>query len=221
MTRLAIFDLDDTLLHGDSDHAWGEFIIEQGLVDAEWYRTTNDNFYRDYQQGTLDIIAYQRFVLQALLPIDNTRLFALREQFVREKIQAMWCQQSLELMYQHQREGDTLIIITATNAFITEPIAALTPAVALLATLPEYQHGKLTGDITGIPSYRDGKILRLIEWINGRDMPLDQAYFYSDSFNDLPLLNEVGSPHAVNPDDRLRTFAKEQGWPVLDFAPST
>ena len=217
MTRLAIFDLDNTLLHGDSDHAWGEFIIEQGLVDADWYRTQNDNFYRAYQQGTLDIVAYQRFVLQALLPIETNRLFALREQFVKEKIQPIFCQPAVALMHQHQRQGDTVIIITATNAFITAPIAALTPAVALLATLPEYQHGKLTGNITGVPSFQEGKILRLHEWINGRDMPLNQAYFYSDSFNDLPLLNEVGFPHVVNPDDKLRAFAQEKAWPILDF----
>lgn len=215
---LAIFDLDDTLLHGDSDHAWGEFIIEKGLVVAESYRATNDGFYRDYQQGCLDIFAYQQFVLSALLDVEPERLEQLRQEFVADKIRSIICTPALQLMQDHQQRGHVPIIITATNSLITEPIAALTPAVALIATQPEYQQGRLTGKIIGTPSFREGKITRLHAWINNRDMPLDQAYFYSDSFNDLPLLQAVGFPHAVNPDTRLRQYALEKNWPILDFS---
>lgn len=214
---LAIFDLDNTLLNGDSDHAWGEFIADLGVVDATSYRQQNDAFYDDYCRGELDIFAYQRFVLGVLVGKAPEELARWHAQFMREKIADMILPKAEALIAQHRAQGHTLMIITATNAFITAPIAARLGIDLLLATEPELLNGFYTGDITGTPCYREGKVERLNAWLQKNNCNLEGSFFYSDSHNDLPLLQKVDKPVAVDPDDKLKAFAEENGWPVMSL----
>jgi HAD superfamily hydrolase (TIGR01490 family) len=214
---LAIFDLDNTLLGGDSDHAWGEFLITQKLVNAEQHRATNDGFYADYLNGDLDINAYLRFVLQFVAGKKPTELAALHRQFMAQQIDAMMLQKSVHLLAKHRSEGDYLLIITATNDFITAPIAKKLGVDALLASTAEIVNGRYTGQPTGTPCYHEGKVVRLQQWLGDKIFNLDKAFFYSDSHNDIPLLNAVGNPYAVDPDDRLREYAHTQRWPIISL----
>ncbi|MEZ5435906.1 MAG: HAD family hydrolase [Pseudomonadales bacterium] len=214
---LAIFDLDNTLLNGDSDHAWGEFIADLGVVDAATYRQQNDAFYNDYCRGELDIFAYQRFVLGVLVGKPLEELARWHAQFMREKIAGMILPKAEALIAQHHAQGHTLMIITATNAFITAPIAKRLGIDLLLATEPELRDGFYTGDITGTPCYREGKVERLNAWLQKNNRTLEGSFFYSDSHNDLPLLQKVDKPVAVDPDEKLKAFAEENGWPVMSL----
>ena len=214
---LAIFDLDNTLLHGDSDHAWGEFIADLGIVDGKSYREKNDAFYEDYCRGVLDIFAYQRFVLQPLAGLSMVELARWHEQFMREKIEPIVLPKAQALVDSHRAQGHTLMIITATNSFITAPIAKRFGIDTLIATTPEQMNDTYTGDIVGVPCYREGKVERLNIWLAENDATLDGSYFYSDSHNDLPLLQRVDNPVAVNADDILRKYAEDNGWPVLSL----
>lgn len=214
---LAIFDLDNTLIAGDSDHLWGDFLVEQGIVDADHYKQTNDRFYQDYQQGRLDIHAYLLFALKVLADHDPVQLYAWREQFLQEKIHPILLPAANELLEKHRQKGDILLIITATNDFVTRPIAQLLHIDHLLATQTEKKGNRYTGDIEGVPCYRQGKVQRLHDWLNETGHTLNGSWFYSDSHNDLPLLSHVANPVAVDPDETLKREALELGWPVISL----
>lgn len=214
---LAIFDLDNTLLHGDSDHAWGEFIADLGIVDGKSYRAQNDAFYADYCRGALDIFAYQRFVLAPLAGLSMAELDRWHAQFMREKIEPIILPKAQALVDSHRTQGHTLMIITATNSFITAPIAKRFGIDTLIATEPEIHNQAYTGDVVGVPCYREGKVERLGAWLAEHKETLQGSYFYSDSHNDLPLLQRVDIPVAVDPDDTLKKHAEERGWQVLSL----
>jgi HAD superfamily hydrolase (TIGR01490 family) len=215
--RLAIFDLDHTLLAGDSDHLWGEFMIAQGLVEGDSYKRQNDRFYADYQAGTLDIAAYTRFALEPLVRLGAEKLLPLRERFVAEVIDPIVAPAAPALLERHRLQGDELLIITATNRFVAEPIAQLLGVDQLLATDPERVNGRYTGAIAGIPCYREGKVRRLEQWVAEQGERPAHVTFYSDSHNDLPLLRQAQKPVAVDPDAELGAEAARQGWLVISL----
>jgi len=214
---LAIFDLDNTLLGGDSDHAWGEFLCEKGIVDSDEYRRANDYFYEQYKNGGLDIYEFLDFALRPLTKLDTTQLNTLHQQFMAEKIEPIILPKALELLKNHKARGDYLLIITATNHFVTDPIAKRLGVDAIIATDPEVIDGQYTGKVAGTPCFQAGKVTRLHEWLSTSPHSLDNSYFYSDSHNDLPLLELVTNPIAVNPDEILEAHANEHLWPVLDL----
>ncbi|UUY09211.1 HAD-IB family hydrolase [Pseudomonas sp. J452] len=215
--RLALFDLDNTLLAGDSDHSWGEFLCQRGLVDAVAYQARNDAFYADYCAGKLDVVAYQNFSQAILGRTDMAQLAQWHAEFMREVIEPIILAKGEALLAQHRAAGDKLVIITATNRFVTAPIAARLGVDTLLATECGMQDGRYSGQITGVPCYQGGKVVRLGEWLQETGHSLDDSYFYSDSRNDLPLLEQVAHPVAVDPDDTLRAIASERGWSVLSL----
>lgn len=214
---LVIFDLDNTLIAGDSDHAWNQFLVQQGLVDADQVTRANDIFYQQYEAGALDINAYLSFALAYLAGKRRADLVPLQQQFMADVIIPMVLPLALAQVQQHRAAGDTLMIITATNRFIAEPIAEYFAISHLIACEPELRDGVYTGKPTGIPSYQEGKVTRLMAWLGEHDQSLQDAWFYSDSHNDLPLLEHVDKPVAVNPDPILTQRASAEGWPVLDF----
>ncbi len=214
---LAIFDLDNTLLAGDSDHAWGEFLIAKQLVDAVEYRHMNDRFYRAYQDGTLDIHEFLAFALRPLTRHEPERLRELHREFMTSHIQPLMLDKAAQLLDDHRRRGHLLLIITATNSFITRPIAEALGVDALLATEPEQVNGRFTGAILGTPCFQEGKVIRLREWLEQHSHPLEGSYFYSDSANDLPLLEQVSHPVAVDPDPRLAETARQRSWPIISL----
>ncbi len=215
--QLAIFDLDNTLLAGDSDHAWGQFLAEIGAVDHDAYARQNQVFYEEYQRGTLDIDAFLRFSLAPLAQHSVEQLHAWRAQFLTEKIEPMITEKAKDLVEHHRQHGDELLIITATNAFVTQPIAALFGIEHLLATQPSMVEGKYTGAYDGIPTFQAGKQRALTEWLHARQLQPSRTWFYSDSLNDLPLLNTVDHPVAVDPDTTLRAYALKEGWPIISL----
>jgi len=214
---LAIFDLDNTLLSGDSDYLWGQFLVDVGVVDADAYESTNQQFYEDYKQGRLDIFAFLNFSLRPLAENDPEQLHAWREQFVQQKIRPLVGEAALRLVERHRAAGDTLLIITATNSFVTAPIAALFGISNLIATEPETRDGRYTGRVFGTPSFREGKVARLEDWLGTEGQTLPGSSFYSDSHNDLPLLELVDKPVAVDPDELLLEHARKSGWPVISL----
>lgn len=214
---LAIFDLDNTLLGGDSDHAWGQFLVDRGIVDADHYREHNDRFYRQYQSGELDVHAYLAFALEPLTRHDPQQLAAWHAEFMRDVVEPMRLPKADRLLAEHRARGDYLLIITATNAFVTRPIAQALGVDDIIATEPELLHGRYTGRIDGIPSFREGKVARLQAWLAERDIDMAGSSFYSDSHNDLPLLELVDQPVAVDPDPTLYRVAIDRGWRVLSL----
>lgn len=214
---LAIFDLDNTLLAGDSDYSWGEFLVAKQLVDSEEYRIANDNFYQDYKAGTLDIQAYLRFSLAPLTRHSMAELAALHQEFMQTYIEPMMLTKAQALLQEHRARGDYLLIITATNAFVTRPIAQRLGVDDILATDPEIRDGRYTGNSVGTPCFQGGKVIRLQEWLKTHQQDLEGAYFYSDSINDLPLLEQVTHPVAVDADERLAAIAKQRGWDSLSL----
>lgn len=214
---LAIFDLDNTLLAGDSDYLWGCFLVERGVVDGEHYEQENARFYHQYQEGTLDIHEWLAFQLRPLSQFDHVVLESLRAQFLEEKIRPIILPAALELIGRHRDQGDILLIITATNSFITRPIAALLDIPHLLATEPRVRAGVYTGEVEGTPCFRDGKVIRLRQWLAKRNLDLDESWFYSDSHNDIPLLELVTHPVAVDPDPRLARHAEIRAWPIISL----
>ena len=215
--QLAIFDLDNTLLAGDSDHAWGQFLADIGAVDSETYAQQNQIFYEEYQRGTLDIDAFLRFSLAPLAKYPIEQLHTWRAQFVAEKISPMVTDKAKSLVEHHRQRGDEMLIITATNAFVTQPIAELFGIEHLLATQPSIVEGKYTGGYDGTPTFRSGKQTALTEWLEVRQLQPTKTWFYSDSRNDLPLLNAVDHPVAVDPDTALREYALNEGWPIISL----
>lgn len=214
---LAIFDLDNTLIAGDSDHLWGQFVCEQALVDSASFARDNERFYRDYQAGNLDIDAYLRFALGPLKGRSPDELAPLHRQFMREKIEPIILPQALRLIDSHRRQGHRLLVITATNHFITRPIVDALGIADLLACEAEISDGRYTGEPIGIPSYHSGKVLRLQAWLQQQQLALAGSWFYSDSHNDLPLLEQVDYAVAVDPDPTLKARAQESSWPIISL----
>jgi len=215
---LAIFDLDNTLLRGDSDHVWGEFLIEQGAVDRARFASENNRYYAAYLAGTLDIHEFlEQHQLRPLAAHDRATLERWRSEFVRTRILPLIAAAARALVEKHRDQGHTLLIITATNRFITAPIAAEFGIAHLIATELEERDGRFTGKVSGVPSYREGKVTRLREWLGVHDQNLNDSWFYSDSHNDLPLLTQVDHPVAVNADPILAEYARQHDWPSIEL----
>lgn len=214
---LAIFDLDNTLLAGDSDYLWGIFLASLGVVDRIHYERENERFYREYREGCLDIYEFLRFSLRPLSEHPSHQLAAWRQRFLATHIDPIILPAGRALIERHRAQGDTLLIITATNAFVTAPIAERLGVPHLLATEPEMQEGRYTGRVMGIPCFQGGKVTRLEAWLQTRGETLRDSSFYSDSHNDLPLLERVDHPVAVDPDEALRRHALACGWPVVSL----
>ena len=217
---LAIFDLDNTLIAGDSDYLWGQYLVDHGLVDRDDYEAANARFYEEYQQGRLDIAEFLAFALKPLASHAPEQLFEWRAAFMKDKIEPILLPAARELIERHRVAGDTLMIITATNRFVTEPIASLYGINHLIATTPEFRDGRYTGRYEGVPCFQSGKVTRLAEWLTEHRHDLNGSWFYSDSHNDLPLLERVTHPVAVDPDAILKQHAEQQGWPILTLRES-
>ncbi|MEQ1600789.1 MAG: HAD family hydrolase [Methylophilaceae bacterium] len=218
--NLALFDLDNTLLAGDSDFQWGQFLMEEGLLDRELHQAKNIQFYEDYKQGVLDINAFLDFQLKPLSLHPRAQLDALHVRYMEKKIRPMMTEKAIALVEKHRANGDLLLIITATNSFVTTPIARAFGVENLIGTTPEEINGEFTGRVTGTPSFQQGKITRLNEWLSARGETLTDfaaTWFYSDSHNDLPLMQLVNYPVAVDPDETLKAYADEKNWPVISL----
>ncbi len=218
--QLALFDLDKTLLSGDSDFQWGQFLISKGLLDGPEHSAKNLAFYEDYQAGSLDIYAFLDFQLKPLSAHSRSELDALHREFMQEKILPMMTDKAHALVEKHRQNGDLLLIITATNSFVTGPIAKAFGIDNLIGTTPEEVNGEFTGKVVGTPSFQAGKITRLNEWLAARGQSLsdfDTTWFYSDSHNDLPLMELVDKPVAVDPDATLKAHAEQAGWPIISL----
>ncbi len=218
--KLALFDLDNTLLNGDSDFEWSQFLIRIGVLDAELFEAQNLRFYQQYKAGTLDIHEFLDFQLKPLSRHPRSTLDAWHEQFMRDSVMPMITAPARALVAQHLAAGDVCVIITATNSFVTAPIAREFGIQHLIATEPEHNVGEFTGRVAGVPSFKEGKITRLNQWLAARGWTLDSfqdTTFYSDSLNDLPLLKIVQHPVAANPDDTLRAYAEKFGWPIVNL----
>lgn len=218
--NLALFDLDHTLLPIDSDYAWGVFTTDIGWTDPHVFRQKNDEFFAHYQAGTLDIHDYVRFATQAVRQQGAARATEAHARFMREVVQPSLKAQALALVRQHQATRDAVVIVTATNEFVTRPIADAFGVEDLIAVeLERGPDGWITGEIRGTPSFRDGKVARVSEWLVARGLDWNRVdiTFYSDSANDLPLLERANHPVATNPEPRLRAIATERGWRILDL----
>lgn len=216
--RLTIFDLDHTLLAGDSDYGWGQFMVRHGLVDAQDYAQKNAAFYAAYQAGNLDQAAYLAFSLEPLTRYSMEELDAWHRKFMVETIEPLTTARGRLVVAERLQAGDLVVIVTSTNSFITRPIAQAYGVEHLIATDPEVRDGRYTGRIAGIPAFREGKVTRLHSWLGQRGKRLDefaQSWFYSDSTNDLPLLETVTHPVAVDPDRELRQIAEQRRWPII------
>jgi len=214
---LAIFDLDNTLLAGDSDFLWGQYLVAHQVVDADIYERENERFYREYREGKLDIFEFLAFSLRPLAEHSLEELYSWRYDFVKTAIQPIINQAAIDLVNKHRQQGDTLLVITATNRFVTEPIVELFGIENLLATDPEQISTGYTGKVAGTPCFQGGKVERLNTWLEETGHSLDGAWFYSDSHNDLPLLKMVDNPVAVDPDDMLCSHASKAGWPIISL----
>jgi HAD superfamily hydrolase (TIGR01490 family) len=214
---LALFDLDNTLLDGDSDYLWGRFLVDEGIVDGKYYERENQRFFDQYLAGTLDIVAYSRFAFKPLAETPIEELHRLRSNFIEQHIKPLILPKAIDLLSQHRHQGDILIIITSTNRYITEPISTEMGADILMATEPEFKKGRFTGDLLGIPCFQQGKVMRLRAWMKKTGHSLEGSWFYSDSHNDLPLLEIVTHPVAVDADSRLSQHAKAKGWPIISL----
>ncbi|QQN72172.1 MULTISPECIES: HAD family hydrolase [Comamonas] len=218
--RLALFDLDHTLLPLDSDHGWGEFSIAIGWCDREEFGRQNDAFFDDYLAGRLNIPDYVRFATAAVVQRGEAEATAAHQRFMDEVIRPAIKPAALALVQQHLDAGDTVVITSATNEFVTRPIAQAFGVQHLLATeLVRDGSGWFTGEIDGVPNMREGKVVRMTEWLTQRGLRWEdvEATFYSDSMNDVPLLEKVDHPVATNPDARLRALAEERGWRIVDL----
>ena len=214
---IALFDLDNTLIAGDSDFLWGCFLVEQGIVDAALYERENQRFYDQYRVGELDIHEFLDFQLRPLSEHSLDTLQQWRRQYVEEKITPILLPRAQTLIDRHRQQGDTLVVITATNRFITGPIVELYDIPHLLATEPEILNDQYTGKVSGIPCFQDGKVERLSGWLVENRQSLQDSWFYSDSHNDLPLLSKVTHPVAVDPDEILERHAGDNDWPIISL----
>ncbi len=220
--KLALFDLDNTLLAGDSDFEWGQFLIGKGVLDPEVHAARNQQFYDDYKAGTLDIHAFLDFQLAPLARHPREELDRWHREFMASRILPILGQAARDLVRRHRDEGALLAVVTATNSFVTGPICREFGIEHLIATIPAQDNGRFTGQPRGIPSFKEGKITRVEAWLESLGLcwqGFESSHFYSDSHNDLPLLLKVSHPVAVDPDDTLRTHAQAQGWPVISLRP--
>jgi HAD superfamily hydrolase (TIGR01490 family) len=217
--NLTLFDLDGTLIEIDSDHAFGEFLVTAGWVDARQFKRRNDDFYADYLAGTLDVAAYIDFATEAWRSRPTQEALALRERFVNEVMQPALNPAALALVRRHREAGDRVAIVTATNEFVTRPIADLFGVDTLIALeLERDGAGRVTGRVQGVPTFREGKVTRVEHWLSTlghAPSDFERITFYSDSINDLPLLEWSTHPVATNPGAALAAVAAERGWPIL------
>jgi len=233
---LAIFDLDNTLIAGDSDYLWGEFLVAKGFVDADYYRRENQRYYDDYKRAQLDIYAFLRFSLEPLARLPMSQLLQLREEFIQQQIRPLLLPKAQALIEQQRQQQRQLLIITATNRFVTQPIANLLNINDLLATDPAMRDGKYTGEVEGIPCYQLGKVQRLKLWLQANNLlaadyageltrehlkaAVGESWFYSDSQNDAALLSLVDHAVAVDPDPNLHQLAQDNGWKIISLRDS-
>jgi HAD superfamily hydrolase (TIGR01490 family) len=224
MTQLALFDLDHTLLPIDSDHEWGRFLVKIGVVDADYYATENERFYADYKAGRLDIYAFLAFALKPLSEHSRSQLNEWHAQFMHEVINPNLRSSAFDLVKKHQDQGDVCCVVTATNSFVTRPIVQTFGIQHLIATEPEVlgdpATGNFSGKVAGTPNFREGKVTRVESWLSSEKLSwssLEKSYFYSDSINDLPLMEKVTQPIPTNPDQSLRIKATENSWPILEL----
>lgn len=218
--KLALFDLDNTLLAGDSDFEWAQFLIEQHVLDREVYEARNVEFYEQYKAGTLDIHEFLDFQLKPLSRHPRSQLDAWHREFLEKRILPLIAPGAHELINRHMLGGDLCVIITATNRFVTAPIARTLGISHLIATEPEQKDGEFTGQVSGLPCFREGKIARLESWLDEHNLTwlsFLESWFYSDSLNDLPLLNKVTHPVAVDPDATLKGYAEKNAWPIISL----
>ena len=218
--NLALFDLDNTLLAGDSDYNWSLFLISEGLLDAKTHQDRNEQFYQDYKNGCLNITEFLAFQLKPLSEHSKKFLDELHVKYMDKVIRPMMTKKAQALVDEHKAAGDLCVVITATNSFVTKPIATAYGIEHLLGSDPEMVNGEYTGGVTGVPTYKEGKVIRLNQWLEARGTKLNDyevSYFYSDSHNDLPLMQLVTNPVAVDADETLTAYAKEQAWPAISL----
>lgn len=219
---LALFDLDETLLAADSDVLWGEYLCREQLVDADSYRARSAEFYRQYKAGEFDVDGYLSFVTAPLAALPLTELEAHRARYIERDVQPVVLQEGLNLIGRHRFSGDLPVIVTATIDFIARPIGELLGISDVIAPIAERTNGGYTGTTTGVASFGPGKVSRVLDWLGNREedpLTLEDSWFYSDSINDLPLLDAVSHPVAVDPDDALRNVARERGWKLISLRP--
>ena len=215
--RLAIFDIDNTLIAGDSDLLWGEFLCERNYVDSNVYKAEHEKYYKDYLSGKLDINNFLKFQLKVLGENDLNLLKKWRKDFFEEKIRPVILPKAYQLIDKHRNQNHDLLIITATNRFIVEPIASEFKIENIIACEPEIYNEQFTGKFTGTPSYAEGKVKRFNDWLENTGHRLEESWFYSDSHNDIPLMKEVNHPVAVDPDESLKNEAIKIGWPIISL----
>jgi HAD superfamily hydrolase (TIGR01490 family) len=214
---LAIFDLDNTLLSCDSDYEWGCFLVRKNLVDKATYDAANLDFFEQYKQGTLDIYEFCAFSFEPLSEHSMEELQVLHDEFMQTVIRPRMGNKAKALIDHHKEQGHTLLVITATNSFITRPIVQAFGIEHLLATEPKITDGRYTTEIEGIPCFQEGKVARLKQWLRQHNASLDGSYFYSDSYNDLPLMEQVEHVVAVDPDEKLAEIADQRGWKIISL----
>ena len=220
--HLALFDLDNTLLAGDSDYEWTQHLLSKGILDRETFEARNKEFYEQYKAGKLNIVEFLDFQLQSLARNSRADLEAWHDEFMSERILPMLNQKSRDLVKQHQENGDICALVTATNSFVTGPICRELRIDHLIATIAAQENGQFTGKPRGLPSFREGKITRVEAWLESMGLWMgnfERSWFYSDSLNDLPLMSRVSNPVAVDPDSTLRTHAETAGWQIINLQP--
>lgn len=219
MKTVALFDLDKTLIPGDSDHGWGAFLSRNGYVDAAEYAQKNESFYQQYCAGTLDIIEYSEFAFEVLARHPMTQLLQWREQYMVEFVEPLIRPSALDLVAKHRSAGHECVLVSATNEFVIEPIGRRLGFEHIIGTTPEQRDGQFTGKVFGTPSFQAGKITRVAQWLAAQGLSWEgiSSFFYSDSMNDVPLLERATFPIACNPDDSLRVIARQRHWPILEL----
>ena len=218
--HLALFDLDNTLLAGDSDYNWSLFLISQGLLDAKTHHERNEQFYADYKAGQLDIVEFLKFQLKPLSEHKKVFLDELHKKYMQKIIRPMMTVKAQNLVNKHKAAGDLCVVITATNSFVTKPIATAYGIEHLIGSEPEMVNGQYTGGVTGVPTYKEGKVTRINQFLAERGKKLEDfevSYFYSDSHNDLPLMKLVTNPVAIDADEILTAHAKQAKWPQMSL----
>ena len=218
--QLALFDLDNTLLSGDSDYEWTQHLVNTGVVDRDSYEKRNNEFYEQYKAGTLNIVEFLDFQLQPLAQNSRADLETWHADFMTKRILPLLKQKARDLVKRHQDNGDLCALVTATNSFVTGPISRELNIPHLIATIPAQKNGQFTGQPRGTPAFREGKIVRVNDWLESLGLwwgNFERSWFYSDSLNDLPLLSLVSDPVAVDPDSTLRAHAEKSGWAILNL----
>jgi HAD superfamily hydrolase (TIGR01490 family) len=221
--NLALFDLDNTLLAGDSDYNWSLFLISEGLLDAKTHHDRNEQFYADYKNGSLNIVEFLKFQLMPLSQHSKKFLDELHLKYMQKIIRPMMTEKAQNLVDKHKAAGDLCVVITATNSFVTKPIATAYGIEHLIGSDPEMVNGEYTGGVSGVPSFQAGKVTRINQFLAERSKKLsdfETSYFYSDSHNDLPLMQLVTNPVAVDADEILTAYAIEKAWPLISLRPS-